>query len=93
MASLTRNRSIPTNIPNEYNLEYYTQRAKGGAALILTEGTLVSQMGTEWPNAPGIWSDEHVAGWKKITDSVHDAGALIFCQVRVTYSLDRMWNS
>lgn len=82
MASLTRNRSVPTNVPNEANLEYYIQRAKGGCGLIMSEGTLVSQQGTEWPNAPGIWSEEQVGGWKLITDGVHQAGALIFCQVR-----------
>ena len=76
MASLTRNRAIPTNVPNKFNVEYYTQRAKGGAGLIVSEGTLVSQQGTEWPHAPGLWSDEHVTGWKAVTDSVHAAAAL-----------------
>lgn len=61
MASLTRNRAIPTNIPGKHMTEYYVQRARGGAGLILAEGTLVVQQGTEWPNAPGIWSDEQVA--------------------------------
>ena len=36
---------------------------------------------TEWPNAPGIWSDQQVQGWKKITDAVHGAGAKMYCQV------------
>ncbi|EKM51954.1 uncharacterized protein PHACADRAFT_165282 [Phanerochaete carnosa HHB-10118-sp] len=81
MASLTRNRSLPTNVPNEVNLEYYLQRAKGGCGLIMSEGTLISQQGTEWPNAPGIWSEEHVEAWKRIIDGVHQAGALIFCQL------------
>lgn len=92
MASLTRNRSAipPTTVPNDVNLEYYTQRAKGGAALILTEGTLISRQGTEWPYAPGIWSDEQVLGWKKITDGVHAAGALMFCQVCSVRGSDRV---
>lgn len=81
MASLTRNRSVPTTVPNEVNFEYYIQRAKGGCGLIMSEGTLISPQGTEWPNAPGIWSEEHVEAWKKITDGVHEAGALMFCQV------------
>lgn len=81
MASLTRNRSVPTTIPNDANLEYYTQRAKGGCGLIMSEGTLISPQGTEWPNAPGIWSEEHAQAWKRITDSVHEAGALMFCQL------------
>ena len=82
MASLTRNRNVPTNVPNDVVLEYYVQRAKGGAGLILSEGTLVSQQGLEWPHAPGIWNDEQVAAWKKITDAVHEAGSYMFCQVR-----------
>ncbi|CAK5266899.1 unnamed protein product [Mycena citricolor] len=37
-------------------LEYYVQRAKGGTGFIVTEGTLPSRQGTEWPNAPGIFN-------------------------------------
>ncbi|KII91231.1 hypothetical protein PLICRDRAFT_156167 [Plicaturopsis crispa FD-325 SS-3] len=81
MSALTRNRSVPTNVPNALNLEYYIQRAKGGAGLITSEGTLISSQGTEWQHAPGIWSKEQVAGWKKITDGVHAAGSLIYCQL------------
>ncbi|KIK52848.1 hypothetical protein GYMLUDRAFT_49694 [Collybiopsis luxurians FD-317 M1] len=80
MSALTRNRSVPTNVPNVVNLEYYRQRAKS-AGLIITEGTLISQQGTEWPHAPGIWNKEHVAGWKKITEAVHAEGSFIFAQL------------
>ena len=45
MAPLTRDRSVPTNVPNKVNLEYYTQRAAGGAGLIVSEGTLIVQQG------------------------------------------------
>ncbi|KIJ70381.1 hypothetical protein HYDPIDRAFT_172213 [Hydnomerulius pinastri MD-312] len=81
MSALTRSRSVPTNVPNGLNLEYYTQRARGGAGFITTEGTLICQQGTEWQNAPGIWSKEQVAAWKKITESVHAEGGVIFSQV------------
>ncbi|THG99867.1 hypothetical protein EW026_g2559 [Hermanssonia centrifuga] len=84
MSSLTRSRSFPDAVPNEHNVEYYTQRAKGGAGLILTEGTLVSQQGTEWPGAPGIWNEDQVNGWMKVTDSVHKVGGIIFCQLMHT---------
>ena len=33
MASLTRNRNVPTNVPNDTVQEYYVQRARGGASL------------------------------------------------------------
>ncbi|KII88522.1 hypothetical protein PLICRDRAFT_627134 [Plicaturopsis crispa FD-325 SS-3] len=81
MAALTRNRSVPTNVPNALNLEYYTQRARGGAGLIVTEGTTVDQQGLPWEHTPGIWSPEQIEGWKKITESVHAEGSRIFVQL------------
>jgi 2,4-dienoyl-CoA reductase-like NADH-dependent reductase (Old Yellow Enzyme family) len=38
-------------------------------------------MGVGYPDTPGIWSDEQVAGWKKITDAVHAAGGRIVLQL------------
>ncbi|KIJ23425.1 hypothetical protein M422DRAFT_231647 [Sphaerobolus stellatus SS14] len=81
MSAMTRNRSLPTSIPNDTNVEYYKQRAHGGAGLIVTEGILIVQQGTEWPHAPGIWTDEHVNGWKKVTDAVHAEGSKIVAQL------------
>ncbi|KZP12209.1 FMN-linked oxidoreductase, partial [Athelia psychrophila] len=79
MSSLTRSRSDPVDVANDLNVEYYRQRA--GAGLILSEGTLVSMQGTEWPHAPGIYSKEHADGWRKVTEAVHGAGGLIFAQL------------
>jgi len=45
MSPLTRDRSVPTNVPNKVNLEYYEQRAAGGTSLIVSEGTLITQQG------------------------------------------------
>jgi len=81
MSALTRSRSVPTNVPNSVNLEYYEQRAAGGAGLIVTEGTLICQQGTEWPHAPGVWNRLQVEAWKKITDAVHAKGGYIYCQL------------
>ncbi|KAF7984581.1 hypothetical protein HWV62_13807 [Athelia sp. TMB] len=81
MGPLTRSRAVPTNVPNSTMLEYYVQRARGGASLIISEGALITQQGTEWQNAPGIWSQEQIDGWKKITDAVHKEGTVMFCQL------------
>ncbi|KAF9541280.1 FMN-linked oxidoreductase [Agrocybe pediades] len=77
MSALTRNRSKNT-VPTDLMKEYYLQRAEGGGGLIVTEGTLITRQGTEWPNAPGIWDDKQVEGWKKIADAVHGAGARMY---------------
>ncbi|KAF9037910.1 hypothetical protein BDP27DRAFT_1347943 [Rhodocollybia butyracea] len=80
ISALTRNRSVPTNVPNDLNVEYYRQRARS-AGLIVTEGVLITQQGTAWPHAPGIWNKEQVAAWKKVTDAVHEGGSVIFAQL------------
>lgn len=59
--------------------KYYQQRSSAG--LIITEATAVTPMGVGYPDTPGIWSDEQVDGWIKITKSVHDAGGRIFLQL------------
>jgi 2,4-dienoyl-CoA reductase-like NADH-dependent reductase (Old Yellow Enzyme family) len=80
MAPLTRSRAIGGGrVPNELMLEYYVQRASAG--LILTEATAVTPHGVGYADTPGIWSDEQVAGWKKITEAVHAKGGRIFLQL------------
>ncbi|GGM05009.1 alkene reductase [Pseudomonas asuensis] len=79
MAPLTRCRADDNRIPTDLMVEYYAQRASAG--LILSEATSVHPMGVGYPNTPGIWSDEQVEGWKKITSAVHKAGGLIMLQL------------
>jgi 2,4-dienoyl-CoA reductase-like NADH-dependent reductase (Old Yellow Enzyme family) len=79
MAPLTRSRASEGRIPNELMAEYYTQRATAG--LILTEATSVDPMGVGYADTPGIWSQEQVEGWKKITSSVHAKDGRIFMQL------------
>ena len=79
MAPLTRCRASEGRVPNALMAEYYAQRASAG--LIITEATSVTPMGVGYPDTPGIWSDEQVAGWKLITDAVHQAGGTIVMQL------------
>lgn len=79
MAPLTRSRAGDSRIPNDLMKEYYVQRASAG--LILTEATVVDPMGVGYAGTPGIWSEEQVEGWKKITSAVHDAGGRILMQL------------
>jgi 2,4-dienoyl-CoA reductase-like NADH-dependent reductase (Old Yellow Enzyme family) len=79
MAPLTRSRSGPTRVPNALNVEYYRQRASAG--LILTEATAVTPEGVGYADTPGIWSEEQIAGWKNVTNAVHEAGGHIFLQL------------
>lgn len=78
VASLTRARS-KTLTPNEANRTHYTLRA--GYGLVGTEATAISPVGRGWADAPGIYNDEMVQGWKKVVDSVHEAGGVIVLQL------------
>jgi N-ethylmaleimide reductase len=79
MAPMTRSRALDGHVPNPLAREYYVQRA--GAGLIVTEATQVSPQGVGYIRTPGIHSAEQIAGWKKITDAVHQAGGKIFLQL------------
>src|SRR6202012_5487268 len=80
MAPLTRNRAIPPGmVPSPLAAEYYGQRASAG--LLVTEATQVSQQGQGYQDTPGIYSKEQVAGWRKVTDRVHERGGRIFLQL------------
>ncbi len=80
MAPLTRSRSKqPGDVPWRLNAEYYAQRASAG--LIVSEATQVSPQGKGYAFTPGIHSDEQVAGWRLVTDAVHDAGGRIYLQL------------
>lgn len=79
MSPLTRSRAGNIRVPNELMREYYTQRSSAG--LIISEATSVTPMGVGYADTPGIWSDEQVAGWRKITDAVHKAGGRMLLQL------------
>ena len=80
MAPLTRQRATPdTRVPTDLQVEYYRQRADAG--LIISEATSVTPMGVGYAATPGIWSDEQVEGWKKVTKAVHDAGGRMVLQL------------
>ena len=79
MAPLTRSRAYRGGIPSPLAPEYYAQRASAG--LIIAEAATVSRQGTGYDNGPGLYTDEQVAGWRAITDAVHEAGGRIFVQL------------
>src|ERR1700754_4281093 len=80
MAPLTRNRATPPGmVPGPLAAEYYGQRASAG--LLVTEASQVSQQGMGYQDTPGIYSKEQVAGWRKVTDRVHERGGRIFIQI------------
>jgi N-ethylmaleimide reductase len=79
MAPLTRSRAGETKLPNDLMAQYYAQRASAG--LIITEATAISPQGFGWFGAPAIYTPDHIEGWKKTTNAVHDKGGKIVLQL------------
>jgi N-ethylmaleimide reductase len=79
LAPMTRGRAGRERIPNELMAEYYYQRS--GAGLLITEATSISRQGIGWIDSPGIFSDEMVEGWRKVTDRVKPTGTPFFLQL------------
>jgi len=81
MSPMTRSRAID-NIPNDLMVKYYSQRADAG--LIITEGVAPSANGLGYPRIPGIYNQQQIQGWQKITDAVHAKDGKIFIQLMHT---------
>ena len=82
MAPMTRSRAAENNTPNALMAQYYSQRA--GAGLIVTEGVSPSPNGLGYARIPGLFNEAQVAGWKLVTDAVHQKGGKIFVQLMHT---------
>jgi len=90
LAPLTRMRAEkPSLAPRPLNVEYYAQRATPGG-LLIAEASPVTATGFGSSGVPGIYTQQQIDGWRKVTDAVHAKGGLIFLQLwhvgRVSHS-------
>lgn len=79
MAPMTRGRAGAERVPNELMAEYYYQRSSAG--LLITEATVISKQGIGWIDSPGIFTEEMVEGWRKVTEKLKPTGTPIFLQL------------
>jgi anthraniloyl-CoA monooxygenase len=71
--------SSQDGMPNDWHLVHYGSRAIGGAGLMFTEMTDVSQEARISPGCAGMYNDAHEAAWKRIVDFVHAQSHTKFC--------------
>ncbi len=79
MAPMTRRRALQDHSPSNEMIGYYARRSDAG--LIITEGTIISQDAIGYGNVPGIFTNDHINGWRRITEAVHDDDGCIFMQL------------
>ncbi|GAA5804845.1 hypothetical protein HPULCUR_010353 [Helicostylum pulchrum] len=80
LCPLTRFRATPEAVPTDLQVEYYKQRASEGG-LLITEATFIDRLAGGYPRAPGIYNQEQIEAWKKITDAVHEKKGTIYLQL------------
>src|SRR5574343_780211 len=79
MPPLTLSRAGEAHLPNDLMAEHYAQRASGG--LLIAEATMAMEGHSAFWQEPGIYSQEQIDGWRKVTDAVHAKGGRIFLQI------------
>ncbi len=75
------NMATPEGMPTEETRRFYERLARGGAGLIITGYAYVSESGQCLPLQNGIHKDKAVAGWRRITEAVHELGGKIAMQI------------
>lgn len=68
-------------VPNDWHLVHLGSFAVGGAGLVFTEATAVSAKGRISPNDTGLWNDDQVVAWQRITEFVHEQGRPVAVQL------------
>jgi 2,4-dienoyl-CoA reductase-like NADH-dependent reductase (Old Yellow Enzyme family) len=68
-------------VPTDWHLAHLGARAVGGFGLVLAEATAVVPEGRISPQDVGLWNDEQVAAWRRITDFVRSRGAVVGVQL------------
>jgi 2,4-dienoyl-CoA reductase-like NADH-dependent reductase (Old Yellow Enzyme family) len=62
-------------LANDWHLVHLGSRASGGAGMVIAEATAVEPIGRITPWDTGIWNDEQVVGWRRVTDFIRSQGA------------------
>ena len=68
-------------VVTDWHVTHYASRAVGGFGTIIVEATAVSPEGRLSPNDLGLWSDEQVAGQRRLVEAIHAGGAVAGIQI------------
>jgi anthraniloyl-CoA monooxygenase len=71
--------SATDGLPNDFHLVHLGARALGGAGLVFTEMACVSPEGRISLGCTGLYAPEHVHGWTRIVDFVHERTPARIC--------------
>jgi 2,4-dienoyl-CoA reductase-like NADH-dependent reductase (Old Yellow Enzyme family)/thioredoxin reductase len=82
MASMGTNLADPDGFVTDEMICYYTERAKGGAGLIMTELVTVDfPLGNGIEGQLSINDDKYIPGFQRLTTQIHQYGSKVFIQL------------
>src|SRR4029078_5031353 len=79
MAPMTTCHADKNQVPTDEMVRIYRDRATVG--LLIAEATCIRDSANAYPHTPGIYTDEQLFGWQKVTNAVHKEGGKIFLQI------------
>lgn len=83
LAPMTRTSATEDGQATERMAKYYQKFARGGFALIITEGVYPDEKYSQgYPYQPGLANEKHINAWKQVTQAVHQEGGHIFAQIQ-----------
>lgn len=82
MAPMISNLATPEGYPSETYIAYLAERAKGEVGLIITEYTYINRVDARGSvNELGIYSEELIPKFMRLTELIHSLGSKIFVQL------------
>ena len=82
VAPMTRVSASPDGTPTGEMADYYRDFARGGFGVVITEGTYIDTTHSQgYLNQPGLATDAHVDGWRRVVDGVHAEGVPAIAQL------------
>lgn len=73
--------SAKEGIVGDWHLVHLGSFATGGAGLVMAEASAVTREGRISIHCPGLWNDEQVSAWSRVTSFVHSQGTKIGIQL------------
>jgi len=76
--------SATNGVVGDWHLVHLGAFATGGAGLIIAEASGVNPQGRISVACPGLWNQEQVVAWKRVTDFIHHEGSL--CAIQLAHA-------
>ena len=70
LAPLTRYRANAKHVHTDLAVTYYAQRASVPGTLMISEATFIAPYAGLDDHVPGIWNQEQIAAWRKVTSGL-----------------------